>query len=952
MKHERIDQGEAIRVAWREPFSLAAPYVGRHRNGATIAEIVASVPDLPARFAERGIVCINGHEINRELWGKVKPKPYTQERPIAVTLHWRLAGGGNGNSGAKSIIALVGAIALTAITGGIASGTILGNFTGMVGTSLFGSATLGAQVLAGAVGIAGALAISALTAPPVAGSASNPTATQKEAASATGNTIAPGGAIPRVLGTRRLFPPLATDPIIEIVDDDQYVEALFVLNGPHALTDIRIGDASLNTAEDVEVELREGWPDDTPVTLTARQGKQAALNIEMSSHTVDATNQANLKDAATPANDLPVFHPFASRKAPDEVWLHATLPAGLCKQSDPTDDRSIPFRVRFRQRGSSTWINCPEVHLSERTSSAVRVAFKFMWQAGPGVIPAIPAQSGFVYASINVPAQNVAPTGGGWTADSYFSDGTGSDYLQAGAEASSKVANTLLYDNRVEFYLDPATFPQDGVYEFEIKRGCAYDPGDFTGSTYTYSGSIYDFFGYFNASTPQIPLSRADLSDTVTLDLLQSIWNEHPIAKSGFALIAVRALNRRMDSLSVLASGYVKDWDGTAWNTWTTTSNPAPHYADVLSGSLNRVPLPVDLRDDAGLVAWRAKCTANDWTADILVEDMRTDDLLTLLASCGFARPYQSEVYGVVVDDDRSADDLVQVFTPRNSSGFRWQKAFARVPDGFVITYPDANDDYNDAQTIVYRRGYSGGDDGNFESVTYDGLPYQDKAALRGQFDLDQADLRSAFYYLDTDMEAIVCRKGDLVAVQHDVIDQQAGFALLKEKILDSGNITGFVLDSEIPVVNEADMHDMTDMHAVDDMHLVGFKSGILLRHDDGTNSAHALADATGDLDTITLVTPIPDDATIVGFADTDWKRACMLASGRLASEYRRLLVSAVAPGKDGAASLTLVDEAPDLVRTLLDALLLSGDEQITGFDDLLLSGDQQESGTDALELS
>jgi hypothetical protein len=160
----------AVPVAWREPFSMRPPYLGRRPVGETIADIVASVPDLPVGFRLAGRVCINGEEVPRELWAYVRPKPYTKARPIAVTLHWPLHGGGrDGGGGGKSIIALVGSIALTALTGGIAGGSIfggitgIGEVTGMLGTSLGIGAAGGAYALAGAVGIAGALQIEALS---------------------------------------------------------------------------------------------------------------------------------------------------------------------------------------------------------------------------------------------------------------------------------------------------------------------------------------------------------------------------------------------------------------------------------------------------------------------------------------------------------------------------------------------------------------------------------------------------------------------------------------------------------------------------------------------------------------------------------------------------------------------------------------------------------------------
>jgi hypothetical protein len=190
-----------------------------------------------------------------------------------------------------------------------------------------------------------------------------------------------------------------------------------------------------------------------------------------------------------------------------------------------------------------------------------------------------------------------------------------------------------------------------------------------------------------------------------------------------------------------------------------------------------------------------------------------------------------------------------------------------------------------------------------------------DKVEARALFDLDQANQRATFYSLDTDVESIVCRRGSLVALQHDVLTARAGDAHVKTKTLSGPNISGFVLDSVIPITNELNMHAVIDMHLVADMHLVGITTGIAIRRLDGTISTHLLSNVTGETATITLATPFTNTAEIVGYDDTSDEYGCLVVCGELNSEYRRLLVANITPGKDLRASLTLVDEAQDLVR-------------------------------------
>ena len=922
-----------VPIAYRAPFAFNGPcYVDMRPHGESILDIVLSVPHLPARFVHDGVVCINGEVVPNEMWAYVRPKPTSADLPIAVTLHQPLHGGRG--SGLKKVLAVVAAIALVVVTAfiaGPAGVAAVGSFLGLSGAA----ATFAAAAVAGAVGIAGALAISALTAPPSPAGTSQPGGGQApdsgntdnaESAAASGNLLQRGGAIPRVIGTRKVFPPFACEPVVELIDQDEVVEALYILNGPHALSDIRIDDMPIDEAEDVEFETREGWTTDTAIELVDRQGITKAPQIEFSNHSVD-TGGSNLLHQSLPESDLPVWHGFSSRADSDEIWLHILMPNGLSKGDN--NRYSMPFRIRFRQRDSSSptidWVNLPEIHLSLATLGQYRTAILFKWVTSIDPMPAPPATDGFWYANINVPPQTITPatpTAREWDGSAYFDDGSGDDYLYSGNASTTRIRRIAMFENRVEVYMLEADFPKVGIYEFEIKRGLPFLESGFTFATYVFAGSVIDWFWYFTTGGMQVaPQTRLNMSDRCVLTRVISIWNEHPIqAPAGeLALIAVKALNRSIRQLSLTASGYVRDWDGSGWNTWTTTSNPAPHYADVLCGAQNLDPLPTDLRDDDALTAWRTLCTSFGWTCDAIINDMRTQDVLALLASCGYARPYQSDVYGVTVDNDRSADTPVQIFSRRNSNNLQYERAFARVPAGLTITYRDEALDDDQAQTTVYQTDPADSDLTLLENITYDGLTTQAKVEARGRFDLDQANLRSTFYRLDTDIESIVCQRGSLVGVEHDVIASYAGDGYIVRKIMDSASpsalIVGVLLDAEIPIYNETEFFSLTDLFVVTDVFLVGLVTGIVIRKTDGTYSTHQLSNATGSSATLTFVTPIADVATIQGYDNNDRKYGCLVVAGIMDTIYRRLLVHSITPTKDLQASLVLVDEAQELVR-------------------------------------
>ena len=912
---------------YRAPFALGSPERQFHAPGAYVRDIVgAAAAHLPEDFVARGVVCVGADPVPRAMWAHVRIKAGE-----VITLHMPLRGGGEGGGG-KQVLGVVAALALTVATAGIAGGAL----APVLGTTLFASGGLGASALAAGVGIAGSLILGALSPPPavdqgVEAERRGGGQDRLEPAAVEGNVLEPNAAIPRVVGTRRVFPPLAAEPFIQLDGQDEIVEAVYVLAGPHKLEGFRLGDADVevpaNDATDLEIEAREGLADDDPLQLATRQGRSQEVNVQLSVHKTDPADGSQIDgDADGP---LPVWHTVATRDAPDQNWLQFQLDGLFTSNSDVLGTGTqpdevpirIPIRVRLRQRGDTTWRNLPEIHYLNATQSPQRLQVRLIWGSEfDDTLPEPPSDTGFVQARLNVPAQNVQPTGGGWTADSYFDADTGGDEIfENGKASSTDIENVLLLSERVDVYLDDASWARS-EYEVQVKRGAAFEDSNFDSATYEWNGGsdILDFFG--RRQSGAMPLTRDGLLDRLGLVRLVNIWEQPPIAAGGNAVIALRAVNRRVERLSVEASGYVYDLDGANWTDFTTTSNPAAHFRDVLIGGQNFDPLPNALLDEDVLKGWHARCAARGYTCDAIVESERTADVLRILASCGFARPTQSEVWGVAQDFDRSADSPIQIFTPRNSNGFSWRRAFARLPSGFRVNFREAARNYDKRQITVRRPG-APASEARLEQVTFEGLVSEADVIRRAEYDLLQVELRSAFYSLTAPAEAIVCRRGSLVGVQHDVLSRQFGAGRIVDTTVNGGDVEAITLDAPVEVKNEDDLLATSDVLQVSDMLDVGAKTGIAIRRTDGTVTVHEISTATGETDTLDLATPVSDDTHAGGPFDSgaiaDIGPGALVSVGQLGREFRRLIVTEITPQQDLTAQLTMVDEAPDLTAGL-----------------------------------
>lgn len=920
---------DLVPVAWRDgPFSGAVHRAVRP-EGVSIAEIVESITSLPPQFKTAGVVCINGEPIPRHLWRYVRPR--VGKREVVVTLH---LAPGNGKT-----LELVATIAVLVAAIAVSAGALGPAGLGLAGSYLAAGST-SAALAAGAVSVAGALAIGALSRPPVADNSGNSSLASVGGgtASLSANTLEKGSSVPRVIGTMQVFPVGICQPLVENVVNDQYSECVFALAGPHQLNNIKLDNVIYTTDPSIQLETREGWGSDLPLTVVTRYGRTDSPNVILTSVIPDPNSISNAPPVLYPADPRSnaQWQTITTHGNPDEIWINVEFPQG-CAEPASNTPVALPFRVRMRPIGTSTWINLPEVHYSDQHTGTLRRSIRMRWQdttatvlSQPALSPAqaaaesiqtVPTTNGWVYAITSVPTSILCNLPGGWTANSYFYKGSGDIYLAAvNSGGSTGVINTGLFGDRAEFYLNTVTFPK-GPYEIQIMVGMNYGGGTaLNPSNYKWNAgasNIFDFFSFItqvpgSAFTPNgiLLFNPPTILSQVVLSTFSMVYNKPPCSTTGdFALIAVRVKNKSVSTLSVEASGYVKDWDGSGWNTWTTSNNPATHYRDITAGVLNSDPVRPDLIEDQNtndptdcLVGWRAACITNGYTVNAVLQTGSVSDGQAIAASCGYAGARQSETWGVTQDFDRSGLIPVQIFSPVNLGGFRFEKAFPRTPDGFRCTFIDADDNWTSKEIIV-KNPLLEGAASVFEDQTYNGLVHTSDVQKRATFDFGNLNWRMTYYYGEADYENILCRRGDLVGVQHDSIDHSAGFARIKQVVRNGGNITGLVLSGSVDIPTDTAFSG----GFFTGTYFAPSRFGVAIRLRDGTKMVKEIS-LTGDTTTeVEFVTPFADPGT------SSLDVGCMLTAGKLGTEYHRMIVFLVQPKTDLQATITFVDEAPQL---------------------------------------
>jgi hypothetical protein len=239
--------------------------------GSSVAEIVGlALPGAAPSLIDQVRVTIGDVPVPREFWTAARPKPG------AVVLVRVLPGNGGILRTALSIAVSVAAIAL----GQLWLGPLLA-------TSAFGSAigltTASASALVSGVAmLAGQALLNAVV--PLRPDRSKTGLPDSPTYSVQGfrNVSNPDGIIPCPLGTIRFAPPYWATPFTEIVGGEMFVTALFVLGyGPLEIRDLRFGDTPIEKFKEVQIEIRQGYDDDDPITLYPKQVIEQRLSVDL-----------------------------------------------------------------------------------------------------------------------------------------------------------------------------------------------------------------------------------------------------------------------------------------------------------------------------------------------------------------------------------------------------------------------------------------------------------------------------------------------------------------------------------------------------------------------------------------------------------------------------------------------------------------------------------------------
>ncbi|MBI3452415.1 MAG: hypothetical protein HY057_06205 [Rhodospirillales bacterium] len=386
--------------------------------------------------------------------------------------------------------------------------------------------------------------------------------------------------------------------------------------------------------------------------------------------------------------------------------------------------------------------------------------------------------------------------------------------------------------------------------------------------------------------------------DECFLSALRTIVRTPPQTPQGRCLVAMRIkasgqINGVVQNLSARAAALLPVRACGAWTAPQATRNPAWIALEVLRGRGNKRPIPDSRLHLASWEGFAAFCDQPNRDGEPkfcydAVHDTRStvfEAVNEILATARARLTLIDGRLGAMWDAPRAAP--VQLFTPRNSWGWRSRKHFVVFPHALKVRYLGSGGiDSQWEEAIVHADGYDETNATLFETIELRGVSRRTQAIEQGRYHMADARLRPETHEINVDVEHLVARKGDLVNVQHDVPRFGLASGRIRSVSVSGSDIVALTLDEAVSL-------DPAKSYC------------LRARLADGAQiyiSLAAPAQAT-ETTTLTLAAPIP--------AAGGPQAGDLAAFGEAYRETAQCLVKNIRRGPNLSARLELVDYAP-----------------------------------------
>ena len=864
------------------PTLISAPKMVTMEPGSCLADIVAR--QLCGGAVGAVLVEVNGVPVERERWEKFCPSPGDHVL-VYTSVH------GDEKNPLATIISIA-IIAAASYIGGPAGG--LGAYGALAAT---------------VVTTFGLFLVNKVLPPPKPPDPYTYNDSPTYSFSGARNAMMPWGPVSVVLGSHRHYAPLGAKVYTELVGNDEYVRMLLVWGyGPLKIEDLQIGDTPIDAFE-AEAETVLGFPGESnDLSLFPSQVDQTAIGTLLSQASGWIT-----RTAPAGADELSV-----------EIWFNRGQVA-IDEETSRRSSVTVAFDLQYAVVGSGVWhdlsgtINYAATDFisnngafglfSGRSSVYANIDGTITLGSGTSERPLAKR-----IAEMTATFVQYTETSYGWTVTDLVNLSpagvTGLAVTTDGQDISVALGEAVFDDiaytaKSIELVRYGVRWPVDRAQQYEIRmRRVTAD----SSSDYTFDEATWQ---YLRGIICDPPLNFA-----------------FPVAATALRVKMTDQLSGAIDNVNAVCTSICPVWDGTDWDAWEPTSNPAALYRHVLTGDANPRPREVTQLEADDLADWFDNCVAAGYEFN-MIRDFRASvrDTLADIAAAGMATVAMPNGKWSVVEDvfDKA---VAQHFTPHNSWGFSAERLLIEHPHAVRVRFKNEDAGYEWDELIVYADGYTSANATLFEGWEFPGITSAELIYKFARRRMALVQLRPESYSFYADFEHIACRRGSLIRASHDVMLVGLGSGRIKSITAAGGNIVSITVDEKLTMA-------------------AGTTYCIRVRLVDGTSSLINIATVAGKNTVLT-----PDGV----YADTATGEGDLFSFGERGSETGEYIVYSIESISDLAAKLTVVDYAPGIDTADSGPIpahdsLITRPLDITRIAPAAPSIASTESGTRALEL-
>lgn len=420
--------------------------------------------------------------------------------------------------------------------------------------------------------------------------------------------------------------------------------------------------------------------------------------------------------------------------------------------------------------------------------------------------------------------------------------------------------------------------------------------------------------------------------DTVYLGSIRSYTDERPINAERqkdllIAVIAIKASDMAqgiIDNFNCIVQSKIPDYtgNGSGAQAWVEklTQNPASEALYAMRGKINSSPISDEDIDWASFEKWHTFCEEHKYYFNaVLTDSMTISELFSSIASVGRASIVKIDgKFSVVIDEKKSSP--VQLFTPRNSIDFSESIVMADIPDQLDYNFIDENSGFTQNTRSVFNTTDGLIDSKNLPKTRQEtsvwGITNAEQVFKFARYQNAVSNLRRSIYIIKTDIECLMCQKGDLIEYSGDAALTGKSYGRIKSLILnEEGKIKGITTDTKFLLSYGTDN---------------SYGYGLRVRKQDGSLSTYFLSQPRLLENSCYFSTPL--DANELAEGD-------LFVFGTRNSLTLPLIIVEITPSDDFTAELKCVDYAPEIFNVDNSSYI------VPNFDNKLTVGGVVDSG-------